>query len=435
MTYKFCLFAFFIVLLSFFQAPPVYADDTIIGEGTLTKGLKYLREAQKIGDKGARSHGTKFDKLVIEFYDNMVDDRIAKKITKTFAADDIAHGYRIGNTEVWLQKRTPALGTSIDILVWDLEMDQNGKVTRARATGLDHHTVHPKSPNATEFHKKHWRDKKTTAKFWENSLKTKGIDTKVSMDPDKSFYWRDAAGNLPDDYSNNKNKAAGKALGSILGEAPVIKGSLGALGGSFAMVGTGLAATKFLNALKRFYRSPILARTRRLLNQGKYSEAKRYWKAQCMVSTTMHRDCDRFRVALAEASSLLSARTYSDFPAAMEMLFNNWEKDAKKARQTATNNATGGASRYLGCFVDHSSRVLNGHSKYGDASMTNGKCQSLCRNKNFSYAGTEYSRECFCGNTRPTTSVVAESNCNYKCNGNQQEMCGGYWHISIYKLN
>ena len=76
-----------------------------------------------------------------------------------------------------------------------------------------------------------------------------------------------------------------------------------------------------------------------------------------------------------------------------------------------------------------------GQQRYGvtgDGSMTNPKCQSLCLQKGFKYAGTEYSSECFCGNSL-SAEKAAESNCNYKCEGNYQEICGGYWHISIHR--
>ena len=88
--------------------------------------------------------------------------------------------------------------------------------------------------------------------------------------------------------------------------------------------------------------------------------------------------------------------------------------------------------RYLGCYQDTGIRVLKGHSTSSGDSMTNAKCQSICSENNFIYAGTEYSRECFCGNTF-SAKKVPEKECNYKCSGNDKETCGGFWRISVYQ--
>lgn len=50
-------------------------------------------------------------------------------------------------------------------------------------------------------------------------------------------------------------------------------------------------------------------------------------------------------------------------------------------------------------------------------------------------SGTEYSVQCYCGNTIDTSSgggqLRADSDCNMKCGGNSTEMCGSAGMLSI----
>ena len=61
---------------------------------------------------------------------------------------------------------------------------------------------------------------------------------------------------------------------------------------------------------------------------------------------------------------------------------------------------------YQGCYTDSgSARVLAGKTTY-DSKLTNEKCSVAC--KGFTYFGTEYSTQCYCGNEykNPTTKVA-----------------------------
>lgn len=58
------------------------------------------------------------------------------------------------------------------------------------------------------------------------------------------------------------------------------------------------------------------------------------------------------------------------------------------------------------CYTDKTtSRVLTG-STYFDDSLTNEKCATACAG--FKYFGTEYGRECYCGNTLSDESIKTE---------------------------
>lgn len=94
--------------------------------------------------------------------------------------------------------------------------------------------------------------------------------------------------------------------------------------------------------------------------------------------------------------------------------------------------ATAAANAYLGCFRDQGKRDLDGYTFY-DGKMTTQLCISTCREKGFSHAGTQYAGHCFCGNKYGAAGPA--TNCDAKCTGNRDEICGGTWANSIYKVN
>ncbi|XP_053397198.1 uncharacterized protein LOC123551714 isoform X2 [Mercenaria mercenaria] len=96
---------------------------------------------------------------------------------------------------------------------------------------------------------------------------------------------------------------------------------------------------------------------------------------------------------------------------------------------TETANTAYVPEGYIGCFIDSGNRALNGKRRqfYPNSGTI---CKSFCRAYGYRYAGTEGREECFCGNEirlkRPAY------NCDYECESNPSEFCGGYWRISIY---
>lgn len=96
------------------------------------------------------------------------------------------------------------------------------------------------------------------------------------------------------------------------------------------------------------------------------------------------------------------------------------------------STAAAAAAGYLGCFKDQGKRDLDGHTFY-DGKMTAQLCVSTCRDKGFSYAATQYAGHCFCGNKYGASGPA--TNCDTKCTGNRDEICGGTWANSVYKVN
>ncbi|KAF1730807.1 WSC domain-containing protein [Beauveria bassiana] len=86
----------------------------------------------------------------------------------------------------------------------------------------------------------------------------------------------------------------------------------------------------------------------------------------------------------------------------------------------------------VGCQTEvNTTRALAGTSTAADK-MTNQLCATFC--KDYEYFGTEYGRECYCGNTLSTLSAVApKGECAMLCGGSNVEFCGGSNRLSVYK--
>ena len=66
---------------------------------------------------------------------------------------------------------------------------------------------------------------------------------------------------------------------------------------------------------------------------------------------------------------------------------------------------------------------------------TNERCQAACNAGGYSYAGTEFGSQCFCGNQiQNGGSAVTDGSCNKACAGNATEICGGPNRLSLFAL-
>ncbi len=90
-----------------------------------------------------------------------------------------------------------------------------------------------------------------------------------------------------------------------------------------------------------------------------------------------------------------------------------------------------GADGHVGCYVDlgDGTRDLSAKSEVAQAQMTIDACRKFC--SGFKYFGTQFSQECYCGNTIGKFGVAAGSDCNMKCSGSA-EVCGGPSRNSVY---
>ncbi|KAH8885616.1 WSC-domain-containing protein [Thozetella sp. PMI_491] len=90
-----------------------------------------------------------------------------------------------------------------------------------------------------------------------------------------------------------------------------------------------------------------------------------------------------------------------------------------------------GGYRYMSCWTEGLNiRALSGASFAYD-SMTLESCMANC--STYQFWGTEYGRECYCGNwlDKSSKSAVA-GDCNTACGGDASELCGGGNRLVVY---
>ncbi|XP_014216073.1 xylosyltransferase oxt [Copidosoma floridanum] len=93
-----------------------------------------------------------------------------------------------------------------------------------------------------------------------------------------------------------------------------------------------------------------------------------------------------------------------------------------------------GAPRSLGCFRDDKlSRLLPHYYTVFKTNNSPEHCAHMCLQSGYSYAGVEYSMECFCGKEKPSKiNLLSDSSCNMKCPGDPKQRCGGYLTINVF---
>ncbi|XP_072049733.1 uncharacterized protein [Amphiura filiformis] len=92
---------------------------------------------------------------------------------------------------------------------------------------------------------------------------------------------------------------------------------------------------------------------------------------------------------------------------------------------------------YLGCFVDTGNRALPRDTLWDDNAMTHELCFEHCGSLGHAYAGLQFGRECWCGDTTDDYArygQASENDCSYLCPGNNQQECGGFWRNAVYGL-
>ncbi|KAI9894440.1 MAG: hypothetical protein M1814_003198 [Vezdaea aestivalis] len=90
---------------------------------------------------------------------------------------------------------------------------------------------------------------------------------------------------------------------------------------------------------------------------------------------------------------------------------------------------------YAGCYTDSGPRTLGAKSYADGTGMTIQSCASFCAG--FKYFGTEYARECYCGDSfgNAAAAKVSDSDCSQLCTGNRLQYCGAGQRLTIYQAN
>ncbi len=104
---------------------------------------------------------------------------------------------------------------------------------------------------------------------------------------------------------------------------------------------------------------------------------------------------------------------------------------ARTTTGTTGSTTDMGGIQFVGCFKDTIAFDLDG---YLERSRTNTpqSCIAKCRELGFKYAGVQYSESCLCGNSYGKYGLA--DNCNMKCTGDGNQICGGYSSNSVYAI-
>jgi hypothetical protein len=91
------------------------------------------------------------------------------------------------------------------------------------------------------------------------------------------------------------------------------------------------------------------------------------------------------------------------------------------------------------CYADPiKSRVLpypiGGHPPSLNA-LTREGCMQMCHDADFTLAGVENGKQCFCGNATSATAQKLPTGCQTPCGGDATENCGGHSEASVLRLH
>lgn len=88
--------------------------------------------------------------------------------------------------------------------------------------------------------------------------------------------------------------------------------------------------------------------------------------------------------------------------------------------------------KFQGCWTEANTGRALADKTYADDTMTLESCAEFC--EGFTYFGTEYGRECYCGNEFREGSVKAENqdDCDFLCAGDKLEYCGAGLRLELY---
>lgn len=107
------------------------------------------------------------------------------------------------------------------------------------------------------------------------------------------------------------------------------------------------------------------------------------------------------------------------------------------ADMTAEGYAFVGCAPEEGPAGDGLGRTLDG-TLYADDLLTNELCVQHCSSLGYQFAGSEYRRECWCGNSypptrQPGTTLESLAGCSLTCGGDPSQYCGGAGWLSLYE--
>ncbi|XP_046549409.1 putative fungistatic metabolite [Haliotis rubra] len=146
----------------------------------------------------------------------------------------------------------------------------------------------------------------------------------------------------------------------------------------------------------------------------------------CTCSDAASCTADKWKDLLAECRQMLENIDH-------QTTSENAQETTTPAEETTTPTTTGPV--YRGCYHDDRNRVLPHEYMLNITSMTIDMCRFHCTQYGYSFFGLSVGTECYCGNMiKSGFKKVPDNECNYPCAGDNTEMCGGPWRMTIYQV-
>ncbi|KND95181.1 putative fungistatic metabolite [Tolypocladium ophioglossoides CBS 100239] len=99
------------------------------------------------------------------------------------------------------------------------------------------------------------------------------------------------------------------------------------------------------------------------------------------------------------------------------------------------NDTTINSYESVGCYTDDSKkgRALSWPANLNATTFTTKECLTACEKEGFTFAGTEYGGQCWCGAVLANdTAKVDDKECNMPCKRDAKDICGGRSRLSLY---
>ncbi|KAE9381700.1 WSC-domain-containing protein [Stipitochalara longipes BDJ] len=96
---------------------------------------------------------------------------------------------------------------------------------------------------------------------------------------------------------------------------------------------------------------------------------------------------------------------------------------------------------YYGCWNEttlaagtNGARALAGGMEEDSPTMTAEVCMAYCKSSSYTFAGIEYTKECYCANyLNALSNKLPDSSCDLACAGNSSQICGGDLALTVYQ--
>lgn len=90
---------------------------------------------------------------------------------------------------------------------------------------------------------------------------------------------------------------------------------------------------------------------------------------------------------------------------------------------------------YHGCWKSSATSpypLSEPFASWGDP-MTSTGCASWCACRGYAYAALQLGSQCLCGDTLERSAKGSDMNCNYQCEGNTTQFCGGCGYYTVFR--